>query len=24
LYVATKNIEKGWVVRYKDWDIILA
>ena len=24
LYLATKNIEKKWTVRYKDWDIILS
>lgn len=24
LYLATKNIEKKWIVRYKDWDIILS
>ena len=24
LYLATKNIEKKWSVRYKDWDIILS
>lgn len=24
LYLATKNIEKKWIVRHKDWDIILS
>lgn len=24
LYLATKNIEKKWTVRYKDWDIIIS
>ncbi|MDO5556057.1 MAG: transposase, partial [Clostridia bacterium] len=24
LYLATKNIEKKWTVRQKDWDIILS
>ena len=24
LFLATKNIEKKWTVRYKDWDIILS
>lgn len=24
LYLATKNIENKWIVRHKDWDIILS